>query len=151
MPPSIHAKTQSDKPAIVMTASSKALTFAKLGAQSNQAAQFFRSKGFQAGDTIALCMDIQKHAAPLRWTVPVTRLGPPASCSSHSTARTRSPRSIKHRITDSSWVRIHFVRTLKLPDEVRFRLDVSSLRSALHAAGRFRSSARSKHSYSMLG
>jgi acyl-CoA synthetase (AMP-forming)/AMP-acid ligase II len=65
MHPSIHAETQPDKPAIVMAASGEALTFAELGARLNEAAQFFRSKGFRGGDTIALCMDNRIDYLPL--------------------------------------------------------------------------------------
>ena len=40
----------------------------------------------------------------------------------------------EHRITQSQLVPTMFVRMLKLPDEVRLRYDVSSLKGAIHAA-----------------
>ena len=40
----------------------------------------------------------------------------------------------KHEITQSQLVPTMFVRMLKLPDEVRKRYDVSSLKGAIHAA-----------------
>lgn len=40
----------------------------------------------------------------------------------------------KHRVTASGWVPTMFVRMLRLPDEVRNRYDLSSLRSAVHSA-----------------
>ncbi len=40
----------------------------------------------------------------------------------------------KHKITQSQLVPTMFVRMLKLPDEVRTRYDVSSLKGAIHAA-----------------
>lgn len=40
----------------------------------------------------------------------------------------------KHRVTHSHWVPTMFVRMLALPDEVRARHDVSSMRCAIHAA-----------------
>src|SRR6202051_2986930 len=39
-----------------------------------------------------------------------------------------------HKITQSQLVPTMFVRMLKLPDEVRMRYDVSSLKGAIHAA-----------------
>jgi acyl-CoA synthetase (AMP-forming)/AMP-acid ligase II len=40
----------------------------------------------------------------------------------------------QYKITNSQWVPTHFVRMLKLPEEVRTRYDLSSLRVAVHAA-----------------
>jgi len=40
----------------------------------------------------------------------------------------------RHRITHSQWVPTMFVRMLKLPDELRLRHDLSSMRVAVHAA-----------------
>ena len=67
MHPSVHARTQPDKPAIVMAGSGETLTFAQLDARSNQAARFFRSKGLAIGDTIAICMDNRIDYFPVIW------------------------------------------------------------------------------------
>jgi acyl-CoA synthetase (AMP-forming)/AMP-acid ligase II len=40
----------------------------------------------------------------------------------------------RHRITHSQWVPTMFVRMLKLPEDVRARYDMSSMRVAVHAA-----------------
>ena len=40
----------------------------------------------------------------------------------------------KHQVTHTQLVPTMFVRMLKLPDEVRARYDVSSLKGAIHAA-----------------
>ena len=40
----------------------------------------------------------------------------------------------KYKVTQSQLVPTMFVRMLKLPDEVRTRYDVSSLKGAIHAA-----------------
>jgi acyl-CoA synthetase (AMP-forming)/AMP-acid ligase II len=40
----------------------------------------------------------------------------------------------KHRVTHSQWVPTMFVRMLKLPEEVRRKYDLSSLKVAIHAA-----------------
>jgi len=39
-----------------------------------------------------------------------------------------------YKVTDSQWVPTHFVRMLKLPEEVRTQYDLSSHKRALHAA-----------------
>ena len=57
MHPSVHAKTSPDKPAIFMGSTGAVVTYRQLDAQSNQAAQLFRSLGLRTGDVIALCMD----------------------------------------------------------------------------------------------
>jgi fatty-acyl-CoA synthase len=40
----------------------------------------------------------------------------------------------QHKVTHSQWVPIMFIRMLKLPDDVRNRYDVGSLKIAIHAA-----------------
>ena len=40
----------------------------------------------------------------------------------------------RYKVTSAQWVPTHFVRMLKLPDEVRARYDLSSLRAVFHAA-----------------
>ena len=40
----------------------------------------------------------------------------------------------KHKITTSQWVPTHFRRLVRLPEEVKEKYDVSSLRVAVHAA-----------------
>jgi len=40
----------------------------------------------------------------------------------------------RYKVNASQWVPTHFVRLLKLPDEVRAKYDLSSLRCAIHAA-----------------
>jgi long-chain acyl-CoA synthetase len=40
----------------------------------------------------------------------------------------------KYRVTASQWVPTHFVRMLRLPEEVRRKYDLSSLKVAIHAA-----------------
>ena len=67
MHPSVHARTHPDKPAIVMAGSGETLTFAQLDARSNQIAQLFRSRGLDAGSTVALCMDNRIEFFPVIW------------------------------------------------------------------------------------
>jgi long-chain acyl-CoA synthetase len=40
----------------------------------------------------------------------------------------------KYKVTSAQWVPTHFVRMLKLPEEVRTRYDLSSLKAVFHAA-----------------
>lgn len=57
MHPSHHARTDPDKPAIVMAFSGEIVTFAELEARANQSAQLLRREGLKRGDVIAILMD----------------------------------------------------------------------------------------------
>jgi long-chain acyl-CoA synthetase len=67
MHPSIHAKTQPDRAAIIMAASGEVITFAELDARSNQVAQLLRARGIKIGDTVALCMENHPWFFCLTW------------------------------------------------------------------------------------
>ena len=67
MHPSIHAKTQPDRPAIIMAGSGEVVTFAELDARSNQVAQLLRARGVKVGDTVALCMENHPWFFCLTW------------------------------------------------------------------------------------
>ena len=74
------------------------------------------------------------HAAPLRFTMTVMRLGGTVVVMEHFDAEQYLELVQKYRITHSQLVPTMFVRMLKLPPEVRSSYDVSSLRCAIHAA-----------------
>ncbi len=74
------------------------------------------------------------HAAPLGWTTTLHRLGGTVVVMEKFDPEGALAAIEKYRITDSQWVPTHFVRMLKLPQEVRQRYDLSSHRHALHAA-----------------
>jgi len=74
------------------------------------------------------------HAAPLRWSMTIHRLGGTVVCMEKFDAEKALQAIEQYRVTDSQWVPTHFVRMLKLPDEVRTRYNLSSLRGAIHAA-----------------
>jgi long-chain acyl-CoA synthetase len=74
------------------------------------------------------------HAAPLRFTMTVMRLGGTVVVMEHFDAEQYLELVEKYRITHSQLVPTMFVRMLKLPPEVRSSYDVSSLRCAIHAA-----------------
>ncbi|MEW4449500.1 acyl-CoA synthetase [Qipengyuania sp. JC766] len=74
------------------------------------------------------------HAAPLAWSSTVQRLGGTVVVMEKFDPEQALALIERHRVTHSQWVPTHFVRMLKLPDDVRTRYDLSSHRSALHAA-----------------
>ena len=74
------------------------------------------------------------HAAPLRFNMTVMKLGGTSVIMEAFDAEEFLRLVPKHRITHTQLVPTMFVRFLKLPDEVRRRHDVSSLRCAIHAA-----------------
>ena len=74
------------------------------------------------------------HAAPLRWCMVVHRLGGTVIVMEKFEAEQALSLIEQHRVTCSQWVPTHFVRMLKLPEDVRRKYDVSSMRCAIHAA-----------------
>jgi len=74
------------------------------------------------------------HAAPLRFNMSVMRLGGTSVIMEHFDAEEYLALIPKYRITHTQVVPTMFVRFLKLPDEVRAKYDVSSLKCAIHAA-----------------
>ncbi|MCC6436595.1 MAG: AMP-binding protein [Acidimicrobiales bacterium] len=74
------------------------------------------------------------HAAPLRFSMGVHRLGGTVVVMEHFDAEAALALIDRHRVTASQWVPTMFVRMLKLDPSVRARYDVSSLKAAVHAA-----------------
>src|SRR4030095_8351151 len=74
------------------------------------------------------------HAAPLGFTMTCLRQGVKVVVLEHFDAEAALAAIERHRITHSQWVPTMFVRMLKLPEDLRRRYDVSSLRCAIHAA-----------------
>jgi fatty-acyl-CoA synthase len=85
-------------------------------------------------ETRYLCPAPLYHAAPLRWSMSVHRLGGTVVVMQHFDPEGALAAIARYRITHSQWVPTHFIRMLKLPDEVRTRHDLSSLKIAIHAA-----------------
>ncbi|WP_152626875.1 AMP-binding protein, partial [Streptacidiphilus carbonis] len=54
--PGVHARTDGDRPAVIMAGSGTTLTYRALEARSNRLAHFFRAKGLSAGDHIAVLL-----------------------------------------------------------------------------------------------
>ena len=85
-------------------------------------------------DSVYLSPTPLYHAAPLRFNMMVAILGGTSVIMESFDAEEFLRLVEKHRITQSQLVPTMFVRMLKLPDEVRRRYDVSSLKGAVHAA-----------------
>ena len=90
---------------------------------------------FGFGDhTIYLSPAPLYHAAPLRWCLTVHRMGGTVICMEKFDPELALSLIERHRVTESQWVPTHFVRMLKLPEAVRTKYDLSTLRCAVHAA-----------------
>ncbi len=85
-------------------------------------------------DSIYLSPAPLYHAAPLRWSMTIHRLGGTVVLMKKFDPEAALAHIEKYRVNSSQWVPTHFVRMLKLPAEVRTRYDTSSLKVAIHAA-----------------
>jgi long-chain acyl-CoA synthetase len=95
--------------------------------------RFGRLFGFDE-DTLYLSPAPLYHAAPLRFSMTVQRLGGTVIVMEHFDAEQFLALIESERVTHTQVVPTMFVRMLKLPEEVRTRYDVRSLRCAIHAA-----------------
>ena len=89
--------------------------------------------GFTA-DSVYLSPAPMYHAAPLRWSMTVHRLGGTVVMMRHFDPLGALAAVETYRATCSQWVPTHFVRMLKLDPALRARHDLSSMRAAIHAA-----------------
>ena len=87
-----------------------------------------------AQDSIYLSPAPLYHAAPLRFNMMAITLGGTSVIMESFDAETFLKLVEQHKVTQSQLVPTMFVRMLKLPDDVRARYDVSSLKGAIHAA-----------------
>jgi len=85
-------------------------------------------------DSIYLCPAPLYHAAPLRWSMTVQRLGGTVVLMDHFDAEGALAAIERYRCNAGQFVPTHFVRMLKLPEDARSRHDVSSMQVAIHAA-----------------
>ena len=86
------------------------------------------------GDCVYLSPAPLYHAAPLRWSMTIHRLGGTVVVMEKFDPEHALALIERYKVTDSQWVPTHFVRMLKLPDAARMRYDMSSLKGAIHAA-----------------
>ncbi|NYG59634.1 fatty-acyl-CoA synthase [Nocardioides daedukensis] len=85
-------------------------------------------------DTVYLSPAPLYHAAPLRYVGIVGATGGTAVIMPRFDPEQALINIEKFKVTHSQWVPTMFVRLLKLPDAVREKYDVSSLKIAIHAA-----------------
>ncbi|MFN3856486.1 MAG: acyl-CoA synthetase [Caulobacter sp.] len=74
------------------------------------------------------------HAAPLRWCMSVHKLGGTVIVMEKFDPETCLALIEKYKVDCGQFVPTHFVRMLKLPEDVRSKYDISSMGSAVHAA-----------------
>jgi acyl-CoA synthetase (AMP-forming)/AMP-acid ligase II len=74
------------------------------------------------------------HAAPLRWSMTVHKIGGTVVIMKKFDPEAVLANIEKYRATCGQFVPTHFVRMLKLPAEIRSKYDLSSLDCAIHAA-----------------
>jgi fatty-acyl-CoA synthase len=87
-----------------------------------------------SADSIYLSPAPLYHAAPLRFNMIVGALGGTSVIMEHFDAEEYLRLVEEHRATQSQLVPTMFVRMLKLPEDIRRKYDVSSLKGAIHAA-----------------
>jgi long-chain acyl-CoA synthetase len=87
-----------------------------------------------SADSVYLSPAPLYHAAPLRFNMMAITLGGTSIIMEHFDAEEFLRLVEQHKVTQSQLVPTMFVRMLKLPDEVRRRYDVSTLKGAIHAA-----------------
>ncbi|MFM1982591.1 MAG: hypothetical protein RJB22_1310 [Pseudomonadota bacterium] len=85
-------------------------------------------------DSIYLSPAPLYHAAPLRWSMTVHKIGGTVVMMKKFDAEQALAAIEKYKVTCSQWVPTHFVRMLKLPVEVRSKYNLSTLNCAIHAA-----------------
>ena len=85
-------------------------------------------------DSIYLSPAPLYHAAPLRWSMTIHRLGGTVVLMKKFDPEAALAAIQHYRCNAAQFVPTHFVRMLKLPAEVRAQYDVSSMKSAIHAA-----------------
>ena len=87
-----------------------------------------------SAETIYLSPAPLYHAAPLRYTLGVQRLGGTVVVMEHFDPERYLQLVQQHQITHTQLVPTMFVRMLKLPEAIRRQYDLRSLRVAIHAA-----------------
>jgi long-chain acyl-CoA synthetase len=74
------------------------------------------------------------HSAPLQFALMLTRIGATVVVMEHFDPEGALAAIERYGVTHGQWVPTMFVRMLKLPEEVRSRYDLSTLRGAIHVA-----------------
>lgn len=91
--------------------------------------------GYRAGEDVHLCTGPLYHAAPLAFSLAVPMANGAAVVLMDGWSAEETLRLVaEHRVSHTHMVPTMFHRLLALPDEVRGRYDVSSLRHVMHGA-----------------
>jgi len=85
-------------------------------------------------DSIYLSPAPLYHAAPLRWSMTIHRLGGTVVLMQKFGPEAALAMIERYRCNVAQFVPTHFVRMLKLPAEARARFDLSSMKCAIHAS-----------------
>jgi long-chain acyl-CoA synthetase len=101
-----------------------------LGALGTLAMGLYQSNS----DSVYLSPAPLYHAAPLGWTMGYLQLGGTVVVMEKFDAEKALEYVEKYKVTQAQWVPTHFVRMLKLPEDVRAKYDTSSLVQVFHAA-----------------
>ncbi len=87
-----------------------------------------------SSETVYLSPAPLYHAAPLRFNLAMQRLGATCIVMENFDPENALDAIGRYQCTHSQWVPTMFIRMLKLPEDVRQKYDVSSLKVAIHAA-----------------
>jgi long-chain acyl-CoA synthetase len=74
------------------------------------------------------------HAAPLRWSMAIQRIGGTVVVMDRFDAEAALDAIERHQVTHAQFVPTHLVRLLRLPPETRNSYDLSSLQQIIHAS-----------------
>ncbi|WP_374524424.1 acyl-CoA synthetase [Sphingopyxis sp.] len=85
-------------------------------------------------DTVYLSPAPLYHAAPLRWSMTIQRLGGTVILMKKFDPEGALAAIQHYRCNSAQFVPTHFVRMLKLAPEIRAQYDVTSMKGAIHAA-----------------
>ncbi|MDQ0463485.1 long-chain acyl-CoA synthetase [Caulobacter ginsengisoli] len=85
-------------------------------------------------DSVYLSPAPMYHAAPLGWSMGMLQLGGTVVVMEKFDPEAALKYIEQYKATTAQWVPTHFVKMLKLPEEVRSRYDLSSLKAVFHAA-----------------
>lgn len=85
-------------------------------------------------DTVYLCPAPLYHAAPLRFCMAMMRLGATVVVMEKFEPEAALAAVARYHVTMAQFVPTHFIRMLRLPDDVRCRHDLSTLKVVVHAA-----------------
>ena len=109
------------------------LSFSPMGEGPNPLTAFFEWCGFVEG-SVYLSPAPLYHAAPISWSMEIQRISGTVVLMEHFDAEQALALIERYGVTCGQFVPTMFIRMLKLPDDVRARYDISSLRSVVHAA-----------------